>query len=244
MFIGQPYELEVFQQCRARWKLGRDNITPPELDSFTAAMRKTIIQMYSWVFDPYHHHMTYESTKERWDRNWWNVAMKEEQLDQREIFEKAAKGWIALEQYWGEIYLQEDARPVAIDFECDSEFNDVIYRVHYDLIMIDKDDRVIIKEIGRKKNEWKMYSSVITKLELVSLEQIIGKAPAEKIFIDLAPKSRKRGYMERHLKADKEYMRQARRTIGSISRDIARDIVYASPGDHCQKCTCRKDCWF
>ena len=244
MFISNPHELEIFQQCRARWKLGRDTIEPPELDDFTAAMRKTIIQMYSWVFDDRHKHMKYESAKERWDRNWWHVAMKRKDLDQREVFEKAAKGWMALEQYWGEVYMQEDAWPVSIDSAYDAQFFDVVYQVHYDLILVDKDNRIIIKQIGKKKNEWQLYSSIISKLELVTLEQTSGRIPAEKIFVDLAPKSRTRGYIERHLKPDQKYMRQARKTIDGISRDIWREVIYASPGDHCKKCECKADCWF
>ena len=240
-----PKEIELFQSCRARWKLAKDDRTldtsSVNTDDYLVAIRRTIFQMYSWLQEK-DRFMTDRQVKERWDKNWWSACLDKGELEQQEILDKALSGWITLEKYWGEVYLEETGlTPVGINFEFSTYCNDVHYRIHTDLILADRDGRFRYRQLGIKKTEWGLYTSVATKLEIFGLTSVLGSTPIIKSHINLLASH---GIETKVLNITPAYLRNIVPIINNISSAVKEHAIYASPGHACGDCPYIRKCWF
>lgn len=237
-----PHEMEIFQSCRARWKLAKEDgkIGEPEND-YLFALRKTIFQMYSWLQEK-DRFITDRQVRERWDKNWWATSMDEGTLEQDEILSKAADGWMVLEDYWNRWYIGEPhLTPVGINFEFSTYQNDIHYRIHADLVLSDKDGCFYYRQFGGKKTDWQMYNSLATKLEIVGLSQVLGHPPAKKTYIDLLSKGTKADV--KNLNITPAYLNRSITILNSISTALKNKAIYTSPSQACSNCPYTGKCW-
>lgn len=237
-----PYELEIFQICRAKWKLAKENGEIIKEDSrYLLALRKTIFQMYSWLQEK-DRLITDRQVRERWDKNWWAASLDEGVLSQEQILEKAGIGWMILENYWGEKYINEPHLvPVGVNFEFSIYPNDVHCRIHADLVLADKDGRFFFRQFGGKQTDWQIYSSLGTKLEVLGLTEALGSPPIEKSCIDLLSKKTK--INEKSLIVTPTYLRNSISVINNVSMAIKEKAIYTSPGLSCSECKYKGKCW-
>jgi hypothetical protein len=237
-----PYEMEIFQSCRARWKFAKENGKVDEIkNDYLSALRKTIFQMYSWLIEK-DRFMTDRQVRERWDKNWWASSMDEGVLEQDEILNKAADGWMTLESYWSEKYISEPSlTPVGINFEFSTYQNDIHYRIHADLVLSDKDGNFRYRQFGSKKTDWQMYSSLGTKLEIIGLGQVLGSIPIRKSHIDLL--SGKTKVDEKILTITPTYLRSSMSIIDNVSMAFKNKAIYTSPSQSCSDCPYKGKCW-
>jgi hypothetical protein len=237
-----PREIEIFQSCRARWKLAKENgEIGEEEDDYFFALRKTIFQMYSWLQEK-DRFITDRQVRERWDKNWWAASMDEGVLEQDQILDKAADGWMMLENYWSEKYIGEPhLTPVGINFEFSTYQKDIHYRIHADLVLADKDGRFYYRQFGGKKTDWNMYNSLATKLEILGLAQVLGHPPARKSHIDLL--SEKTKISEKTLNITPAYLRSSMNILDNISMALKNRAIYTSPSRSCSDCPYTGKCW-
>ena len=236
-----PADLAQWQRCPAKWSLQGQPVYPPVYSEYIEALRKTIFQLYARrLAGKGHHYVKHTSAKELWDKNWW-ARQNKGSADHSELYQSAADGWLLLEKFWGEVYLKEEALPLAINFEFSLDIGGLQYRIHEDLTLATEDGRIIIIELGGLQKEWDYYNSLGTKLEIYALEKSVEKTPTQKIYIDLA--SKKREFMRKELNIDSEYAKHCGKIVTAVSKAIAAGAVYASPSENCVSCPVRSDCW-
>jgi hypothetical protein len=237
-----PYEMDIFQCCRARWKLAKESgeIVLKE-DDFFLALRKTIFQMYSWLQEK-DRFMVDRQVRERWDKNWWAASLDEGSLEQSEILSKASEGWMILENYWNKKYIEEPhLTPIGINFEFSTYQHDVHYRIHTDLVLSDPDGRFHFRQFGNKKNDWEMYNNLSTKLEIVGLTKVLGSSPVRKSHIDLL--SKRTDISEKILNVTPDYLRNSSIILNNVSMALKDKAIYASPSKSCANCPYKGKCW-
>ncbi len=237
-----PSEIEIFQSCRARWKMAKENGEIDEKeDDYLFALRKTIFQMYSWLQEK-DRFITDRQVRERWDKNWWAAAMDDGTLKQDQILDKASKGWMTLENYWSEKYIAEPhLTPVGINFEFSTYQNDIHYRIHVDLVLADKEGRFYYRQFGGKKTDWNIYNSLATKLEILGLAKVLGHPPVRKSYIDLLSKDTK--IDEKGLNITPPYLRSSMTIINNISMALKHKAIYTSQSQSCKDCPYLGKCW-
>jgi hypothetical protein len=237
-----PHEMEIFQSCRAKWKLAKENGETTRKDSdYFLAMRRTIFQMYSWLQEK-DRFMTDRQVRERWDKNWWAASLDEGNLTQDEIFEKAANGWMVLEEYWADKYISEpELTPVGVNFEFSIYPHDIHCRIHADLILSDQNGRFYFRQFGGKQTDWQIYNSLGTKLEILGLAKVLGYPPKKKNHIDLLSKKTKMG--EKNLTVTPAYMRSSMAVIDNVCMALKNKAIYTSPSPSCSDCPYTGKCW-
>jgi len=237
-----PIELETFQECQARWKFSKDaRLFQQPVSDYTLALKKTIFQMYSWLQEK-NRLITDRQIRERWDKNWWSWAMDQGTFTQEQIMTKATDGWLTLEKYWGEIYIEEpQLMPVGINFEFSMYNYNVHYRVHIDLILANTNGEFFFRQLGGPLTEWYLYNSLATKLEIVALAKTLDTFPIRKSHIDLTTRSQV--LRQKTLQISPEYIRNATNIVNSVSSVIKNKAFYVSPGKACEMCEYKTKCW-
>jgi len=237
-----PYEMEIFQSCRAHWKLAKEKGDIIEEESnYFLALRKTIFQMYSWLQEK-DRFMTDRQVRERWDKNWWATSLDEGNVEQSEILSKATEGWMILEDYWANKYIKEPhLTPVGVNFEFSVYQCDIHYRIHIDLILSDPDGRFYFRQFGNRKNNWQIYNGLTTKLEVFGLTKVLGLSPVKKSYIDLLSKKTK--IDEKSLNIKPDYLRNSAAILNNVSMALKDKAFYASPSKSCITCPYKGKCW-
>lgn len=237
-----PAELEVFQTCPALWKLTRqDGGFAAHIESdYILALKKTLFRMYAWRMSN-DKPMRYESVREQWDKNWWANKLDEGDQNQAELMDMAAKGWMWLEKYWGEIYIQEtNLHPISINFEFSLYQNELHHRIHVDLLLADNDQRITVVNFSERKTEWALYNSLATKAQIVALTTGLTIPPVKMLYYDLTAKDIK----FKNLNISPKYLREAQKVVGHVSQMIRNEAIYTSPSRHCSSCPYKGKCWF
>jgi hypothetical protein len=230
-------DLDIFQICPARWRLSKNSHKVQKENIYCQALKKTVFQMYSWLQEK-DKFMTENQVRERWDKNFLDMGNR---VDNASL---AVPGWLSLFKYWEKYYLAEALmQPVGLNFEFTSNFYDVQYRVHIDLILSDKSGRYIYRQFGIDTvTSRQMYNSLGTKLEIISLEKDVGNPPTTKSYINLGTRTE-----ETILNTSPAFIKQANSIISGVSAIIYMDAIYAAMDDrNCMGCEFNgtKKCWF
>jgi hypothetical protein len=237
-----PHELETFQACPARWKL-RDKfpLTITEPSDYIFALKRTVFRMYAWQMSN-NKHMSPKSVRDYWDQQWWASGMQDETKDNTEVFERAANGWMLLERFYHNIYTRDGVLPVGVNFGFNLEIGTIDYKIHLDLILSDRDGIIEFIELGGKRSEWQIYTSLATKLEVCGLTNILQAPPSKKIHLDFS--SKKTDYVQKILNLTPEYTADATELIACVSDIIQSDTIHASWSDSCKTCPAAGKCWY
>jgi hypothetical protein len=236
-------ELEIYQSCPARWKLlDQYPFIQPQPSDYIQALKKTIYNMYAWLMSN-NRFISKKSAQAYWDHIWWEKGMNDDSVkDKKQIFQSAADGYLLLEKFHTNIYKNPDYLPAGINFDFNYKNNHIDYKVHLDLILSNKDGRITYMELGGKRSEWQIFTSLATKLEIAGLVQTLEKPPIRKLHIDLA--SHKTNYKETVLQITPEYVADAERTIVSVSDSISNNAIYTSWSESCKTCLVAGKCWY
>jgi hypothetical protein len=244
-----PAELDVYQECPARWYLMKNEGLPffdfPSDSEYFHALRNVLFRMYSWRYSN-NKPINYDSVKKYWDRIWWTKMTQDKSRDQEDIVEKAANGWAALEQYYGECYIKElHLFPIAINTELDGHMNGVHLRMHADVILSDATGQTTLVDFGcTSKTEWKLYNalSVKTDLTVATMELEPRGTISAATYINLIGK--KKLFDKKTLYMSKDFKDTAFNTMDGVTKAIKCNAIYTSPSQVCNKCKFSGKCWF
>lgn len=243
-------DLDKFQQCRLKWAKTREEHAKKKDSPYLAALKKTITQMYAWSMINSRENASFSKTmplktlRGKWDKNWYTWAINNKFAKHQKILDMTLKGWLTLSKYWANVYQEQVALPLITPFCGTTTINDIKFQISTDLVLIDKEDKIILMEFGSKHTSWHFYNALSTKLEIIAVEQMLA-TPNIKYFVDLEPagKNTQQGYILKPLKMDEEYLDRARQIVYNVTSDIKNGVIYASPSDACKQCPVREDCW-
>lgn len=237
-----PHELEIFQSCPALWKLqDQFPVSIPTPSAYTVALKNTIYRMFGWQMSN-NRYLAPASVRDYWDQQWWATGIRDETKNNVEVFNKAANGWILLEKFYHNIYTRKSWLPIGVNFETNWQVGNIDHRIHFDLILADRDGTIELIELGGKRSEWQMYTSLITKVQTCGFTKIFQAPPARKLHIDLV--SRETNYLQKVLNLTPEYISDSMRILSSVSKALQTNNVYASWSDSCKTCPAAGKCWY
>lgn len=241
-----PSDLELFQKCRAKWQLSKSNredvLSNRQQSEYLRALTRTLYRMYAWRMSN-NKPMTRHAIREHWDQNWWAGELDKGDRENKDILNKAANGWQLLEKYWARVYKQElDLLPIGVNFEFNTYIDHILFTTHIDVALSDPEGKITFVEFGPAQLEWQLYTSLGTKLQVVTLASSLDKPPVAKKYIDLT--SRKTDFIEKTLNISDEYYQNASKLVANVTQDIRSGVIYCTPSSECTDCPYGKECWF
>ncbi|RLF68140.1 MAG: hypothetical protein DRN26_00280 [Thermoplasmata archaeon] len=244
------FDLDVFQYCRAKWKLAKaanEIPSPADIiqDDYTYSIRKTIFQMYSWLQEK-GKLITDKQVRSRWDKNWYQKALDSGKYAGDELLRKTANGWKTLEKYWGDIYIQEATlEPIVINMEFNFYLHNILFRPHIDILLASPKEGIIVRSIGGPTTAQILHNSLASKLLIVALEKTLNRSVdlLSHVNILLPPGT----CALRQVNIDRTYRKRALAAIQDVSISIKNDAIYGiMPWDsrQCDSCKYKRKCWY
>ena len=161
-------ELKLYDRCPKCYELKRY----PKIDPFLVAVKKALIYLYSFEMSN-NHKVTPSSMINKWDKIWSTEAAKHN-LTSEEISEKAVNGWLIINKYINDIYLEDYRIPRLVNLTHREQVDKFHFETDFDVILLDpQEDEIFIIEFTTLSDHYVMKDlenniEIKTKLFLLS----------------------------------------------------------------------------